>query len=118
MRWTFLISGCLQGAWMLSDAVRLMAGSSLGPQDQALDVWPRLFAKIGIDPFKLGPLFLLGGAVWLFVTLAVVTGRTWARKVAVMIAIGTLWYALHGTALSAIYLLTLRTLREPRKESA
>ncbi len=116
MRWTFLISGCLQGVWMLTDAVRLMGGRALG--DEPLGLWARIVQSAGIDPYRLGPLFMVGGAIWLFVTLAVTTGRRWAIRAAVVIAFASLWYAIPGTALSAIYLITLRTLPPPRGENA
>jgi len=117
MRWTFLISGCLQGVWMLTDAIRLMAGPMIGSGKEPLGLWARLVAQIGIDPYRLGPFFLVFGAIWLFVTLAVVTGRRWAVRAAVVIAFASLWYLLPGAALSAIYLITLRTLPR-RKENA
>lgn len=101
---------------MLSDGVRLMNGPGLDDAE-SLGLWSRLFLRVGINPYHLGPFFILGGGVWLFVTLAVVTGRPWARKAAIVIAFATLWYALPGTALSAIYLITLRTLR-PREGDA
>ena len=110
LRWTFLFAGFVQAAGMVVDAVQLLRGIPL--QDDAMWMWASVVEKVGLDPTRFGPVFLLLAAAWIVATLAVLRGRPGARKPAAILAVASLWYLVMGTCLSVIYLFSLSTIRE------
>ncbi|TSA38728.1 MAG: hypothetical protein D4R64_01940 [Porphyromonadaceae bacterium] len=64
MKIAITILGLLNGGWMLTDGIYvLLKGKYIGPDKPG--PWATLFYKLNIDVFKLGPLSILFGVVWL-----------------------------------------------------
>jgi hypothetical protein len=96
----------LAGGWMLFDGIHvLLKGKYFGPDKPG--PWSLLFTRLGIDPFKLGPLFILFGLLWLAGLALVLTGKPWALYASGAVAIASLWYLPLGTLLSLVYLALL-----------
>ena len=96
----------LAGGWMILDGVHVMLrGKYIGPDKPG--PWSVPFVKMGVDPFKLGPMFIAFGAMWLVFLVATLTGATWGKYGSTVVAIATLWYAPLGTILSIAYLVIL-----------
>ena len=95
--------GSLAGAWMMFDGLHvLVRGKYFGPDKPG--PWSALFTRIGIDPFSLGPLFILLGALWFVFLIATLSGQSWGWYGAVAVAVASLWYLPLGTILSLVYL--------------
>jgi hypothetical protein len=109
MRWTMIFSGLVQGIWMLVDAFQLLRHSP--SRFSSGEVWDRLVHSIGLDPYRMGPLLLVLGILWLLVTVALALGRARAYRSAIVIACASLWYALPGTIVALIFLFALSTMR-------
>ena len=98
--------GLLAGGWMIVDGVHVMLrGKYIGPPKPG--PWSVPFVRMGIDPFRLGPLFVVLGTLWLIFLVATLSGQTWGRYGAGVVAVASLWYAPLGTVLSLIYLALL-----------
>jgi hypothetical protein len=96
----------LNGGWMLADGIHvLVTGKYFGPDKPG--PWSVPFARLGVNPFSLGPVFILLGVLWLAGLAAVLTGKPWALYAAGAVAVASLWYLPMGTLLSAIYLVLL-----------
>jgi hypothetical protein len=94
------------GGWMLFDGAHvLLRGKYFGPDKPG--PWSIPFSRMGIDPFRLGPMFLVFGVLWILGTALVFTGKPWAIYAAGAVAVATLWYAPVGTVLSLAYLVLL-----------
>jgi hypothetical protein len=99
-----MIAGALAGGWMLFDGVHvLVRGKYFGPDKPG--PWSALVARVGVDPFKLGPLFIALGALWLICLIAALLGKTWGWSGAAAAAVASLWYFPLGTFLALVYLL-------------
>src|SRR3954471_11020917 len=95
--------GCLAGGWMIFDGIHVMLrGKYFGPDKPG--PWSVLFTKLGVDPFSLGPLFILLGILWLVFLLAMLAGQPWGWYGAIAVAALSLWYLPLGTVLSIVYL--------------
>src|SRR3954463_270147 len=93
--------GLLAGGWMLFDGVHVMLrGKYFGPEKPG--PWSVPFARMGIDPFRLGPMFVLFGILWLVFLVALLRGHPWGWYGALTIAVMSLWYFPLGTVLSLI----------------
>jgi hypothetical protein len=100
------ILGLLNGAYMLLDGLFVMVkGKYIGPEKPG--PWANLFHKFGIDVFKLGPLFIVFGLVWLTWLYSLWTNQSWSHPFGIIISILTLWYLPVGTLFSLIILLIL-----------
>ncbi len=96
----------LNGAFMLIDGIYVMLnGKYIGPEKPG--PWSALFEKLNVDVFKLGPLFVVFGILWLTWLFGLWTHRTWAYSFGIIISILTLWYLPVGTIFSLIVLGTL-----------
>jgi hypothetical protein len=96
----------LNGAYMLLDGIFvLIRGKYIGPEKPG--PWANIFYKLGIDVFKLGPLFIIFGLLWLIFLYALWTNQSWVYMFGLVISILTLWYLPVGTIFSLIILLTL-----------
>ena len=96
---------------MLTDGIFVMIkGKYIGPEKPG--PWASLFERAGIDVFKLGPLFIVFGLLWLAWLYALWTQQSWAWLSGLLICISTLWYLPVGTAFSLIILLILVFARQ------
>ena len=97
------IVGVVAGGWMIFDGIHVMArGKYFGPEKPG--PWSSLFVRMGVDPFRLGPLFVGLGLLWIVCLVALLAGAKWGWYGLVASAIATLWYLPLGTALSVICL--------------
>src|SRR5215213_6595094 len=95
--------GALAGGWMIFDGVHvLLRGKYFGPEKPG--PWSIPFTRLGIDPFRLGPLFILLGVLWLVFLIGTLSGQAWGWYGAMVIAIASLWYLPLGTVLSLVYI--------------
>jgi hypothetical protein len=110
MKILFALVGVLAGGWMIVDGVHVMLrGKYIGPDKPG--PWSVPFVKLGVDPFRLGPMFIAFGVLWLAFLIATLTGQTWGKYGAAAVAIATLWYFPLGTVLSIAYLAILHFTR-------
>jgi len=106
MRILTIILAFLNGAYMLFDGAFVMLnGKYFGPAKPG--PWSALFEKLGVDVFKLGPLFMAWGLAWL--TLAFLMGQKHkiAKTLGLGIAVLTLWYLPVGTLISVVVIISL-----------
>lgn len=100
------ILGFLNGSYMLIDGIYVMLKSKyMGPAKPG--PWANLFYKMQIDVFKLGPLFIIYGLLWLCWLYCIGTNQTAAYAFGIVISILTLWYLPVGTVFSVIILCIL-----------
>ncbi len=110
MKWIIIALGIITGGFMLIDGIYVMLkGKYIGPPEPG--PWAKLFYKLQWDVFKLGPLFIAFGAVWLVFVTGVFLQRSWAWPLGLVISIGTLWYLPVGTLFSLVVLILLLTAR-------
>src|SRR4030095_13722334 len=106
MKILITVLGLLNGGYMLLDGIYvILKGKYIGPEKPG--PWANLFYKLGVDVFRLGPLFILFGIAWLVFVFAIFTHQPFAYRLGIIISILTLWYLPVGTLLSVIVLLLL-----------
>lgn len=97
------ILGFLNGAYMLADGIFVMLkGKYIGPAKPG--PWANLFDAAGINVFKLGPIFIVFGIVWLTWLYSVWSRYDWSATFGIIISMLTLWYLPVGTIFSLIIL--------------
>ncbi|HET6766852.1 MAG TPA: hypothetical protein VFH08_05620 [Chitinophagaceae bacterium] len=110
MKILILILGFLNGGYMLLDGLFVMRkGKYIGPEKPG--PWAALFYKFDINVFKLGPLFIVFGLLWLIWLYGLWTSQTWSYPFGIVISLMTFWYLPVGTIFSLIILLTLTFAR-------
>jgi hypothetical protein len=103
MKILITILAFLNGGFMLLDGLFVMIkGKYIGPEKPG--PWANLFYKLGIDVFKLGPLFILFGLLWLGWLFSLWAHQGWTFTYGIIISILTLWYLPVGTLFSLIIL--------------
>ena len=71
------ILGLLNGGYMLLDGIYvMMKGKYIGPPKPG--PWSALFDKLNVDVFKLGPLFIAFGLLWLVWLYSLWSNQSWA----------------------------------------
>jgi len=91
---------------MLIDGIYVMIkGKYIGPEKPG--PWAELFYKLNIDVFKLGPLFIAFGLLWIVWLISLWTNQSWSYLFGIIISILTFWYLPVGTLFSFIILLVL-----------
>lgn len=101
----------LNGGYMLLDGLYvMMKGKYIGPEKPG--PWASLFEKFGADVFKLGPLFIVFGVLWLVWLYGLWTSQSWAHTFGIVVCILTLWYLPVGTLFSLVILFTLIFARQ------
>ena len=91
---------------MLLDGIYVMLkGKYVGPEKPG--PWANLFYKLKIDVFRLGPLFIVFGLLWLFWLYCLWTNQRWTSVIGIVVSILTLWYLPVGTIFSLIILFIL-----------
>ncbi len=94
------------GVFMLLDGFHVMIkGKYIGPEKPG--PWANLFYKLGINVFRLGPLFILLGSGWLTWVYGLWTNQDWAFIFGLTISVLTLWYIKVGTFISLIIITLL-----------
>ncbi len=76
----------------------LIKGKYIGPQKPG--PWSLLFEQFGVDVFKLGPLFVGLGVLWLIWIYSLWTNRSWTFALGIWVCMLTLWYIPIGTLFS------------------
>lgn len=106
MKILITILGLLNGSYMLIDGIYVMLkGKFIGPEKPG--PWAGLFYKLNINVFKLGPLFIAFGLLWLLWLYSLWTDQSWCYLFGIIISILTFWYLPLGTLFSTIILLVL-----------
>ncbi len=91
---------------MLIDGLYVMLkGKYIGPEKPG--PWANLFYKLNIDVFKLGPLFVVFGLIWLIWLYSLWTSQSWSYTLGILISILTFWYLPVGTLFSLVILIIL-----------
>lgn len=111
MKLLIAILALINGGYMLLDGIYvLLKGKYIGPEKPG--PWANLFYKLDVNVFKLGPMFIAFGIVWLVFLLGLWTSQGWTYFLGILISILTLWYLPIGTLLSVIILAVLLTSRQ------
>ena len=99
---------------MLLDGLFVMLkGKYIGPEKPG--PWSNFFYKLNIDVFKLGPLFIAFGLLWLTWLYGLLTRQNWAYPLGLAVSILTLWYLPVGTLFSVIILVILLAAKNKLK---
>jgi hypothetical protein len=114
-RWLAVGLCAVQGGYMLFDGVRaFVAGSYLTPargrHAGQLGPWARVVRSVGVAPEStaMKAAFVVLGTAYLVASAAWALGAGWAKWLAFVIAVGTLWYLVPGTVISlAVLVLAL-----------
>jgi hypothetical protein len=111
MKASISILAFLLGGFMLTDGIFVMMnGKYIGPDLPG--PWAEIFYTFDINVFKLGPLFIAVGLMWLVFLFALRTNRSFAFKLGLAMSILTLWYLPVGTLFSVVILIVLLTKRK------
>lgn len=111
MKILIIILALINGGYMLIDGIYVMTkGKYIGPPKPG--PWAELFYKFDVNVFKLGPLFIIYGIVWIVFLIGVLTNQSWAYMLGIIISIASLWYLPVGTLLSIAVLLILILARQ------
>lgn len=111
MKILITILGLLNGVYMLLDGIYvLLKGKYIGPEKPG--PWANLFYKLDINVFKLGPLFIIFGLLWLTWLYGLWTNQNWTYIFGLVVSIMTLWYLPVGTIFSLIILVILLTAKQ------
>jgi len=111
MKILITILGFINGAYMLIDGIYVMLkGKYIGPPKPG--PWANLFYALNVDVFKLGPLFIVFGCLWLIWIYGLWSGQSWSYYGGIIISIMTLWYLPVGTLFSIVVLLVLLLARQ------
>lgn len=106
MRILILTLGLFNGAYMLVDGIFVLVKNKyIGPDKPG--PWAILFQKFDINVFRLGPLFIVFGILWIGWVYAFHIKQPRANLFGILISLATLWYLPVGTLFSVIILVTL-----------
>ena len=106
MKIIITILGFLNGGYMLLDGIYvLLKGKYIGPEKPG--PWANIFYKLDINVFKLGPVFIAFGIMWLIWLYSLWANLSWSHGFGIFACIVTLWYLPVGTLFSLIILLIL-----------
>ena len=111
MKILITVLGLLNGGYMLLDGIFVIVkGKYIGPEKPG--PWANLFYKLNVDVFRLGPLFIVYGLLWLLWLYALWANQSWAWIFGLILSVATLWYLPVGTLFSVIILVTLLAARQ------
>lgn len=111
MKILITLLGLLNGCYMLLDGIFVMIkGKYIGPEKPG--PWAILFYKLDVNVFKLGPLFIIFGLLWLTWIFALWTNHSRAFPFGIVLGFLTLWYLPFGTFFSVIILVVLLAYKQ------
>lgn len=103
MRILLIVLSFANGLFMLADGIYVIVnGKYIGPEKPG--PWAMAFDRLGVNVYRLGPIFIAFGIVWLAFASGLLSGSSWAYNFGIVISILTLWYLPFGTLLSIIVL--------------
>lgn len=106
MKILVIILSVIMGGFMLIDGIYVMVrGKYIGPPKPG--PWAEVFYKFDVNVFKLGPMFIIYGIMWLAFMVGVLTNQSWAFTFGIIVSIASLWYIPVGTLLSIAVLFIL-----------
>ncbi len=94
---------------LLDGTYVILKGKYIGPPKPG--PWANLFYKLNVDVFKLGPLFIVFGLLWLAFLFGFWTNQSWTYLLGITISVLTLWYLPIGTIVSLTILVLLLTMK-------
>jgi hypothetical protein len=107
------ILSLLNGLYMIADGIFVMLkGKYIGPEKPG--PWAEVFYNLDVDVFKLGPLFIIIGFLWLVWLFGFWTRKTWTYVFGMTVCILTLWYLPVGTIFSLVVLVILVRYRRKK----
>lgn len=105
-KWLAIVLSTLTGLWMAVDGNNVLrTGKYMGPEKPG--PWANLVRAVGIDPFALGPVFVVLGLAWLAGVAGLAQGNEWGRWVLIACSVASLWYLPIGTVTSVVVLVLL-----------
>ena len=114
LRWLVVVVAAFEAGYMVFDGTHaLTRGDYVTPTagDYAgqLGPWAIVVAAVGIEPRStfMKWLFVVYGLAWFAVIIAFVLGLSWGWWAMVAMAVGSLWYLVPGTVISALTLIML-----------
>jgi hypothetical protein len=108
MKIIIVLLALLNGSYMLLDGIYVMLkGKFIGPEKPG--PWANLFYRFDVDVFKLRPLFIIFGLLWLILLYGIWTHQNWTYTYGLFISVSTLWYLPVGTIFSMIVFILLLT---------
>ena len=114
LKWVVVALVIVDAAYMAADGARALAlGDYFTPRSGEhageLGPWARLVESLGIDPRStaMKVFFVVYGTGWLAATVSFALGERWAWLAMVLLAGGSLWYAIPGTVISVVTLVLL-----------
>ncbi|MEO7443978.1 MAG: hypothetical protein ABIT96_09495 [Ferruginibacter sp.] len=106
MKILIILLAFLNGGYMLFDGLFVMIkGKYFGPAKPG--PWANLFYKMNINVFRMGPLFIVFGLLWLAWIYSLWTNQHWSYHFGLVLGVLTLWYFPFGTLFSLIIIGTL-----------
>ena len=104
-----LVIAVLQGGYMVADGLHVMiTGSYMGNR---VGPWALVVRSLGFNEFKVGPLFVVLGALWLLSFVLVLVRPQAGVLLLTLAAIASLFYLPFGTLLSVAALALLVPVR-------
>jgi hypothetical protein len=111
MKQLILLLALLNGGYMLADGIHVLAkGKYIGPERPG--PWAALFSRMDVNVFKLGPLFVAFGILWLTFAIGLWTQQAWSCWFGVAVSVLTLWYVPFGTLFSLMTLIVLLSSKQ------
>jgi hypothetical protein len=105
-----VVLAAANGGWMLFDGMNVVrTGKYFGPELPG--PWRHLPIVAGIDPYSMGPVFIMLGLGWIVSVGMVFLTPDSAFWLLVLMSALTLWYISIGTILSVLVLVILLWVR-------
>jgi len=108
---SIVLLALLNGGWMLFDGLHVIRkGKYFGPEEPGS--WSKIATSLGVNPFSMGPLFVILGLVWYVSVVGLLLSSSWGWWALLVSAIATLWYIKIGTIISIIVISLLVLYKE------
>lgn len=110
MKILITVLGLLNGSYMLLDGIFVIInGKFMGPDKPG--PWANLFYKFNLDVYRLEPLFIVFGILWITWLYSLWAQQTWSYHFGLILSLSTLWYLPIGTLFSIVIFAVLFFLK-------